>query len=865
MNDRHVQNPSDLITLEGGAEAIVALVSATRRLRPSEKGHWGSRLEHSYGDLQGQRALDVDAINARLKQSAGSFQSYELVIAMEAYFSLICLMLAAAALRPNPEKYLDSLGKKPLETFRSLLARIIDGSEFEQFAVYGLRESTDLQWVVEAQSDEELCSLQVTARGLALYWAREIKSSGADDVTQPIHSALFPKNLMHSTGQFFSPSWLAERLVRDVRWDGDGLFIDPFCGSGIFLLRAIRAGMERGHRLGDLLKRCIGIDISPVATIAAQCNLVVMAARFRDDPSEPISINILNADSLAPAVVKGRCMNSSLFPVDRSVRVGGEKIFLPDFADPKQRHHIFDQLAGYGFDLRDWMGGANQAASVPLKNPEAISLRDRKILEQLAIFCLAPADVLGTNPPWVGWEYMSRPYRAEIQSAWDAYGLFNSKGLEASFLKEDLSTLATVASWDLYLKDGGRSVVVIKPSTMKGDLTGRGVRRLSVFPEREHVCLELVREFENIDVFQDARAEACSWQIRKGERTTFPASVKTWVPSAKRLKPSMAARVEEVEDAIRELPRSLDRTSADDLGSRWLITDRASLDSFENVRGKNNLIPRMGVFTGGANAIFYVERVKASPKSGVSHWKNVTERAKRLVPESRMLLEDALVRPVLRGRDIQPWHAAPAGQMLFPHTTETRMLPLEENILRQLYPLASDYLAIHRDILECRKGFAGWEKKIHEKYFYTLQRIGEYTFQPYKVCWKYIASEFVVCVLGVDPSEYNVLPNDKVMFVGFSDKNEAFYFGGVLSSRIVRNFINSGISKRQISANALRALRLPPFEVESEIHQRIAYCCLEGHLHLKRGDVKAANKLRSELDDLAIVLYSNLSKLKSAA
>jgi hypothetical protein len=326
----------------------------------------------------------------------------------------------------------------------------------------------------------------------------------------------------------------------------------------------------------------------------------------------------------------------------------------------------------------------------------------------------------------------------------------------------------------------------------------------------------------------------------------------------------MSASLNDVEAAIRELPRSLDRTTTDDAGSRWLITDQTSLDAFACLRGSNPLVPRMGVFTGGANAIFYVERLSSSDGQGVSKWRNVTERAKRFAPEVEMLLEDSLVRPVLRGRDIQPWQPSPAAQLLFPHSSETRMVPLGRDALLKDYPLALTYLSANKEILESRKGFAGWEKKIHEQYFYSLQRIGEYTFQPYKVCWKYIASEFVVCVLGSDEGELEVIPNDKVMFIGFADKNEAFYYGGVLSGRSVRSFINSSISKRQISANAIQGLRIPPFEESNRLHQRISSLCLSGHRDLKRGDTTAANKVRVELDQLVAEIYSTLQTSAAA-
>ena len=91
----------------------------------------------------------------------------------------------------------------------------------------------------------------------------------------------------------------------------------------------------------------------------------------------------------------------------------------------------------------------------------------------------------------------------------------------------------------------------------------------------------------------------------------------------------------------------------------------------------------------------------------------------------------------------------------------------------------------------------GGRKKIHSDYFYTLQRIGDYTFAPYKVCWKYVSSEFTVCVLGNQKQQQELIPNDKVMFIPFESEEEAFYVGGILSSNIVRQYVHSCMSSRQ--------------------------------------------------------------------
>src|SRR5258706_15302980 len=114
------------------------------------------------------------------------------------------------------------------------------------------------------------------------------------------------------------------------------------------------------------------------------------------------------------------------------------------------------------------------------------------------------------------------------------------------------------------------------------------------------------------------------------------------------------------------------------------------------------------------------------------------------------------------------------------------MEPLPEKTLASDYPLAWAYLNIFKTELQARRGFAGWERHIHEKYFYALQRIGDYTFKPYKVCWRFIASAFLPVVVGPadDPylGEVYPIPNDKVVYVGLDDGDEAYYLCGLLRS-----------------------------------------------------------------------------------
>jgi hypothetical protein len=290
------------------------------------------------------------------------------------------------------------------------------------------------------------------------------------------------------------------------------------------------------------------------------------------------------------------------------------------------------------------------------------------------------------------------------------------------------------------------------------------------------------------------------------------------------------------------------RTDPHNVESRWLIADPHTIETFSPLYGTNDYLPRMGVFTGGANAVFYLEYLCPGDTKETGFYRNIVERAKRSAPSRKVLLENNVVFSVLRGRDIQMWHSDPKMHLLCPHTRETRMYPLEEPLLKSIYPLAYEYLLSMRDVLSERQGFAGWEKEVLKKYFYTLQRIGEYTFSRYKVCWKYIASEFTVCVVNGDDYAKPILPNDKVMFIPFESSQAAYFLCGMLSSTPIRNYINSSASKRQISTNVIRSLALPQFDETKALHLEISSTCMRGHSATSDNDAETLNMLRKQLD-----------------
>ena len=816
-----------------------------------------TRYDHIYGDLSGQRALtDEDMMQyANFHPKSNNFSKYSFIIAIETYFSTICNLISAAAISKQPIKFLNGLTDLKTSEFKSSLINIISGKYHFDSGLSHYENSAELDWFGSLLAPHFVDSIKFLVRSISHLWEGEESLFSLHDPIQLIHDAVFPKNLVHVTGQFYTPPWLCDVLIKDMNPALDSLIIDPFCGSGAFLISALRFLKAKGVSPQEAMPNIFGIDLNPSACIAARTNLVLFAAGSGVSDFTKMPINILCADSLTPAVIEGMRHSDDMLHRDRPhITVDGEIIDAnPDSQNEQIR--VAALLSRYGIATDRWLNTPSlpSSSSIPttkIKN----NGRERKIAEQLAVFMLRKADVVATNPPWVGWEYMSRPYRAHLNPAWEVYSLFEQKGLEAAFLKEDISTLCITTACDRYLRDRGNAALVIRPASMQSDLTARGLRRLSVFANSTPLKLTHIRLFEGLKVFGNAATPTATWHLSKGIKTTFPVPVTQWERKTPRWQPDASTNLDQVLENISVTEAVCSPINSAESSSRWAIGGSQTNLCRERIIGTNNLQPRIGFFTGGANAIYYMNKI-GSKKGLIATCENITERAKRQVDKMTIELETDLLYPVVRGRDISYWNSSTEVFILCPHTAETKLYPLSEPILKEAYPRTLAYFEKMEPTLRERKGFAGWEKRIHQDFYYTLQRIGDYTFAPYKVCWSYISADFTISVVGPDKSGKPILPNDKVVFIAYDDPDSAYFTGGVLSSSPIRLAVVSSISARQVSANVIKHYGIPAYKKDDRIHQGIAAACRAGHVAMSQGDIFHATAQYEKVNSLVAQLY----------
>jgi type I restriction enzyme M protein len=173
-----------------------------------------------------------------------------------------------------------------------------------------------------------------------------------EDVIGQVMEGLIPPEERHALGQYFTREDVVDFILGFVAKSENGYYLDPTCGSGIFLTRLYdRLRWLSGYKLrhADLLDKIWGVDIAHFPAELATINL------FRQDISDYSNfprIVVQDFFKIAPG-------KEVAFPPLRSATPYYEKIALPfpDFAGivgnfPYIRQEIIErQKAGYKKEL----------------------------------------------------------------------------------------------------------------------------------------------------------------------------------------------------------------------------------------------------------------------------------------------------------------------------------------------------------------------------------------------------------------------------------------------------------------------------------------------------------------------------------
>ena len=670
-------------------------------------------------------------------------------------------------------------------------------------------------------------------------------STHSPDSLSRIYETVVPPALRHALGEYYTPGWLAERTLQNAvsasgRRAGELRFLDPACGSGVFLIQALRLIRADTSKSPPLSDQVAGFDLHPLAVLTAKANYLAAVAR-QPLPEAGLFLPIYRYDAL----------NVPIFQENTLVIDTG---CGPVYSVPLS---LCRQAVEIQPDPEEFLSMPEASRLFAPLPPAGRRLLAGILLDRIFAFFHQRADIVMGNPPWVNWEYLSPRYRAGSQHLWGEYGLLQVKGPRLGFSKEDVSTLFTCAALDRFLVPGGHLSFILRQATFRSAQNGAGFRRFHLDrPDLDFRVLE-VEDLGRIRPFDGICTPVALVLIQRDARHIFPVPYRHWQakPGFRRAVRSLDATISSVLPFVRMEDMTAAPAHREDPGSVWVSASNGLAPVLDALLGSNPYQARTGVFTGGANAVYQLQILERA--GSALRIVNLAEKARRKAPAVTAELEPTCVYPLIQGSDLSRWSVRSRAWLLCPHTAGTKIYPLAEADLRQDLPLTYAYLTRFRDILEARKGFAGWERAIQEHYFYALLRVGPYTFSRYKVAWRYIARSFITAVIAPmqDPylGEALPLPNEKVIYVGTNCREEAYYLCGILSSAPVRCCVTCYMNPTSISAHVLDKLYIPAFDPTNSRHLSIAALCEEGH---RASDLRCQDAVQQQLDRTVADLYS---------
>jgi hypothetical protein len=469
------------------------------------------------------------------------------------------------------------------------------------------------------------------------------------DLFESLYQQLFPRALRHALGEYYTPDWLARHVLDQVGYQGDGQgrLLDPACGSGTFLVAAIRRLRAVEENTGSE-----GDD------------------RSRPMPSPPAPL----------PKGEGRTSRSPGFCRQILDRVVG--LDLNPLAVATAR-------ANYLLAIADLLPGA-AGLEIPvylcdsiLDGPEASGHPQR------------PFDYVVGNPPWVAWDNLPDDYRAATKPLWQRYGLFSLSANEARHGggKKDLSMLMLYAAADRYLKRGGRLGMVVTQTLFQSKGAGDGFRRFRLGPGGDGLRVLRVDDMAALNPFPGAANRTSTIVLEKGAATEYPLPYVKWTPGR-------------VRGRARQTCCTARPIEPDQPGSPWFLAAPGAAGGAGPAVGPSDYTAHLGANSGGANGVYWLALAGGNAQ-GISV-RNLAAQGKRAVPAVEQTIEPDLVYPLLRWGDVRRWSARPSAHILLAQDVRTRS-GIEQAVMRRDYPLTYAYLRQFEELLTRRAAYRRYQ------------------------------------------------------------------------------------------------------------------------------------------------------------
>jgi hypothetical protein len=779
---------------------------------------------------------------------------------------------------------------------------------FRQAGIHGFVEEAIFSWYLDVATKPATGTLLIESlrdilATLSLYRTDHLTHSR--DVLRDVYQGLVPGKLRQSLGEYYTPDWLVDFTLSKL---GDGPWLerrvlDPTCGSGAFLLGAIRAikleaqaaGWTEAQTVCHLCTSVWGFDLNPLAVQTARVNfLMEIAPLLKAAPTLSIEIPVLLADAIySPAPqpntiddIVNYKIGSQVAKLDIDLptvlaldRVRLDQVFAQmgqDVEHEREFHEVGTRLIASALvtaaELATWKHPLQKTYDqiLALHRQQWNGIWFRIIRNFFWSATAGQFDCIVGNPPWVRWSKLPEAYRQRVKPTCEKYGIF-SKNKRHGGNELDISAMITYTTADKWLKESGRLAFVITGTLFKNP-SSAGFRTFQIEPgntRSQHLSPVSVDDMKALKPFEDASNHTVVAVFDKTDTPgTYPIPYFEWTPkqSSQRAIPSSLS-LPEILNRITVTPMAAIPVA--ETGSPWSVLSPGRYETLQKLSGQCPWVSGRKGITTDLNSVYFVPILNAQ-ETMVQVQSRPDAGRKNIGPPRTAWVEPHLLYPLIKGAgDFEACYL----RLSNPDTPPLQLFTFVPNtgITANDYA-ACEHMMNHPNLSRTRAWFEPYHLLLQERStyrrqmvgapYYAVYNVGHYTFQPWKVIWPEMSSKFYAAVAGgadvplVGTRPY--VPDHKVYFASFDHKEPAYFLCGLLNAPPVGEWIESHLVAIQMG-NIFKHLTLPEYNPDDAQHVALSQLAETAH---HTHDTRQRGTLLADLRDRAErVLYTHTHPL----
>ena len=388
-------------------------------------------------------------------------------------------------------------------------AALLHGTAFAELGITGQSDPDFFDWVLADEAGSVL--VMRIWQQVSRFHLRDIRV----DILKALYESLIDPATRHDLGEYYTPDWLAVRMVRATVDDPlQQRVIDPACGSGTFLFHAVRAVLDAAEYSNvppavaarHAAENIAGIDVHPVAVIFSRVTfLLALMPALRVERLGTVTLPVYLGDALQWDVTQARETGeqSDLLASDQALEIHVPAITLSEPtlhrlsartlqfpSDIVSDAGLFDRVLSTMIEFSSQFASAESFVAW-MDREISVSADDRRVLRKTYVMmhdlqkegrnhvwghvarnlarpvwlasAAQKADVVIGNPPWVSFRFMSRRYQVQFRQACVAARLWVGGNVATH---QDLSAYFCIRAASLYMRRTGRLAFVMPYAAM---------------------------------------------------------------------------------------------------------------------------------------------------------------------------------------------------------------------------------------------------------------------------------------------------------------------------------------------------------------------------------------------------------------